>query len=622
MIAGRANQNENVAKFGSYTLGRRIGSGGMASVFAARQESRVGVGRLVALKLLHGSITADPTHTATFRREALLATRLEHPGIIRTYEVGEEDGQFYISMELVWGTTLSIAKGKVASALALRIILEVAKALEYAHDLRGFDGKPIGLVHQDVTPQNVMIGYDGRVRLLDFGVARLTSIDTSRTDHVRGKPAYLAPEQLEGRGLDGRVDIFALGIVAFELLTGARLFRRETIAATHHAVLSDPIPDIRDIDSGLPERISLIVSRALRRDPEDRWPDAKTLRESIERASRDIPLALASDTELATWASEIAPPSYRPGELEREIIEGTVARAEAARSSAGVVAASRSDAAFDQETQPPDRVLRSADTIVEELNVPNPAPSGARFEPEVPTARLRLPDYAAVPSAAPLTSTTSIERKGKRRGSTAALIVVALLIVGIPAISYQLIFNHGKAVAAGAPSASSSGIAIASPPPPSAGSDPWAPLVSATPSVAIDRSVPPGVSPPPALSGPSAPSASPAQAGGDPRLAHRTGGAAPISSATSAPANLPPAAETGSATASGAAAAHQPGTINVWSRVTGKLFVDGAYKGETPVANIILAPGSHSFRVATDQGEETRAVLVHDGDQRTERFQF
>jgi serine/threonine-protein kinase len=312
--------------FGSYLLGRRVGAGGMAVVYAARQQGPHGVGRVVALKVL--SIGSETAARESFKREANIATRLEHANVVRTYEIGEQGGELYIAMELVSGASLSRARqGPVPLAIALRIASDVLRGLHAAHELHNVEGMPLGLVHQDVTPQNILVGYDGVTKLLDFGVARLGAIDTSRTDTIRGKPSYLAPEQLEGGGLDRRVDVFALGIVLFEVLSGERLFARDSVARTYQAVLIDDIPDVRARRPEVPAPIAAVVSRALSRPAAGRFSSAEEMRVALTEARIASGIPEATNDTVADWVKATCPPAFSVDVLEREILESLPERA-------------------------------------------------------------------------------------------------------------------------------------------------------------------------------------------------------------------------------------------------------------------------------------------------------
>lgn len=293
----------------------------MATVYAARQEGPRGVGRLVALKLL--SVGSSGEGLESFAREATIATRLEHPNVVRTYDVGEHAGELYIAMELAHGASVARARSQaVPIAIALRLVSDVLRGLHAAHELRNVAGSPLGLIHQDVTPQNIIVGYDGMTKLLDFGVARLVLVDSSRTDTVSGKPSYLAPEQLTGGRLDRRVDLFALGVVLFEMLAGQRLFARETIALTYQAVISDPIPDLRDVRPDVPPAIAAVVMRALSRPVAGRYATAEDMRIALEEARFAAAIPAASNEVVSDWITTTCPPLIDIGSLEREIIEG------------------------------------------------------------------------------------------------------------------------------------------------------------------------------------------------------------------------------------------------------------------------------------------------------------
>jgi len=308
-------------KLGPFKVGRKLGAGGMATVFAARREGAQ-KGDLVALKVLAPNIAQDEAERGNFMREAAIATRLDHPNIVTTYEIGEYDGLMVLSMELVHGVPLgTLQKASRASApldIALRIVCDVARALQSAHELVDEKRGPLGLVHQDVSPHNIMIGYDGVTKLVDFGVARLAMLEGSRTESLKGKPSYASPEQINGKNIDRRTDVFALGVVMWELLTGERLFRRETSAATYLAVLHDPIPDVRARAPNVPEEVANVVARALNRDREARYPTAEALRVAIDEA-RGERIPEASQEELAFWIAQLVPPKLTFPELQAEL---------------------------------------------------------------------------------------------------------------------------------------------------------------------------------------------------------------------------------------------------------------------------------------------------------------
>jgi serine/threonine-protein kinase len=311
-------------KLGPYLIGRRLGAGGMAQVFAARQEASH-IKRLVALKLLSAAVSKDDPEHKSFMREALLATRLEHPNIVRTYDVGEVDGVMYLAMELVHGAPLHAAiraeKGPTPFPIALRIASDVARALHAAHELVDPERGHLGVVHQDVSPQNVLIGYDGIVKLVDFGVARFGSIEGSKTESLKGKPSYVSPEQIAGKNIDRRTDVFALGVITWELLTGERLFKRETSPATYLAVLQDPIKPPHAVNPKVPVEISTVVMHALEREKDKRFETAEDMRANLASARDRLGIPEASTDQLAAWVKNLVKPTLAPTDLEREIVK-------------------------------------------------------------------------------------------------------------------------------------------------------------------------------------------------------------------------------------------------------------------------------------------------------------
>ncbi len=308
---------------GSYLLGRRIGAGGMSSIYAARQESRVGIGRLVAVKMMNPALR-DRTRIKMFLREALISTQLEHPNIVRTYGVLRSRGRLCLAMEFLHGVNLSSLLRETGKPLpvgvALKIAADVAAALHAAHELRDSHGTRLGIVHQDVSPHNVMVTYEGTTKLLDFGIARLSSIDASWTAAPKGKTAYIAPEQVTYGKLDRRVDIFALGVVLHELLTAKRLFGRDSVGQTISAIVNDDIPDVRTVNESVPADVAEIVARALERDPKKRYGDAEAMREALLEARDSNGIERVSGPALGAWLRNAVPPVHSPAELENEIV--------------------------------------------------------------------------------------------------------------------------------------------------------------------------------------------------------------------------------------------------------------------------------------------------------------
>jgi len=279
-----------VATVGRYDVLGRIAVGGMAEIYLAQERSSGGGTRLVILKVLRQHMENDEELDAMFLREGSVAMQLSHPNICSTYEFGKIGGHYFMAMEYVDGATVrqilvALAKRKEAMpvAYAVAIFARIAAALDYAHRAKDSRRRQLGLVHRDVTPHNVMVRGDGVVKLLDFGVAQVAASEhESRSDAVKGKFGYLSPEQTVAKPLDGRSDVFALGVCLYEVLTMKRLYKRGSQFETFKAILQDPVPSIRDVDDSLPEDLDAIVQKALAKKPSERFQTAGDMQQALE----------------------------------------------------------------------------------------------------------------------------------------------------------------------------------------------------------------------------------------------------------------------------------------------------------------------------------------------------
>jgi serine/threonine-protein kinase len=271
-------------KLGNYELVLRIGRGGMASVWVARERgAEIKDDRLVAVKAMLTELADDPEFLKMFIDEVRLVRSIRHQNVVTVYDASEHDGIMYMSMEWVEGDSLHtvIAEaGKrraIPPELAVRIIADAASGLHAAHELRDIDGKLRGVVHRDISPHNILIGTNGIVKLVDFGVAKAVGriSDATRAGQLKGKFGYMSPEQALGRRVDRRSDIFSLGIVLFELTTNRRLFRGEHDVETLRLVISGEIPRPSEIDPDYPPELERIVMKALQREAERRYPTAE-----------------------------------------------------------------------------------------------------------------------------------------------------------------------------------------------------------------------------------------------------------------------------------------------------------------------------------------------------------
>jgi serine/threonine-protein kinase len=272
----------------------RIGRGGMAEVLLAATRAN-GVVKLSVLKCLWPELAEDAEFVEMFLDEARLCARLAHPNVVQTHEVLQHEGRLALAMEYLDGQPLTRVLARLGSSPAfglptrLRIVTSILAALEYAHDLTDFDGRPLGVVHRDVSPHNVIVTYDGHVKLIDFGVAKtLAASHQTRPGGFKGKLAYLAPETVRGEGLDRRADIFSVGVMLWEILAGRRMWGRgsDGVSGAWRLAAGEPAPALPDT-AEIPRALRIVTTRALALDPAARYQTAADLGEALERAGAD-----------------------------------------------------------------------------------------------------------------------------------------------------------------------------------------------------------------------------------------------------------------------------------------------------------------------------------------------
>jgi serine/threonine-protein kinase len=289
-----------------YEIIAQIASGGMGTVYLARLEGVGGFQRLCAIKLMHPHLAQDPQFVAMLLDEARLAARIHHPNAVSIIDVCESDRGYYLVMEYVEGFTLEDIlchpdlDAKSRMRLGLRVLHDGATGLHAAHELKDHDGQPFGLVHRDVSPQNILVGVDGIGRITDFGVARAAArITSSRPGMIKGKPSYMAPEQARGEEMDRRTDTFALGIILWEILTGEQLFYSEAgEAAMLVRVMYDEVRKPSERNPSVPAELDAIAMKALDRKPAERFQTARQFAETLFTTATKLDL-IASNNELA-----------------------------------------------------------------------------------------------------------------------------------------------------------------------------------------------------------------------------------------------------------------------------------------------------------------------------------
>jgi eukaryotic-like serine/threonine-protein kinase len=292
-----------------YELIAELASGGMATVYLARLGGLAGFQRLFAIKHLHPYLHGDQQFVQMFLDEARLAAGIHHPHVVPIHEVGASESGYYLVMEYVEGDTLarllarasSVHDDPVPTGMSIRVMLDTLDGLDAAHGLKDDYGNLLNLVHRDVSPQNILVGVDGIARITDFGVARAANrLNATRAGQLKGKLAYMAPEQARSGHVDRRTDVFAAGIVLWEALTMRRLFRADNDAATLNRVLFEPIPKARDVNTRLPNSIDRVVAQALERDPEARFPSCALFGRALEEAANESG-CMMSVREVATF---------------------------------------------------------------------------------------------------------------------------------------------------------------------------------------------------------------------------------------------------------------------------------------------------------------------------------
>lgn len=274
---------EAASHIGKYRVIRRLAVGGMGEVFLARHEGPAGFSKTLVVKRILAHLASSEQFVELFLNEARLAAALLHPNIVQIFELGEADGAYFIAMEYIPGHSLRAVANVLARQgktldphLAGRIAAQALHGLHYAHEFKDEQGKRLHIVHRDVSPDNILVGHGGSVKMLDFGVAKaMRSNEHTRT--VRGKLRYMAPEQLRGEPLDARADLYSMGVVIYELTTGHHLVSSEMSPSELLEALGQPIKPPRLLNPNIPETLERIILRALAQDPEDRFPSAAAM---------------------------------------------------------------------------------------------------------------------------------------------------------------------------------------------------------------------------------------------------------------------------------------------------------------------------------------------------------
>ncbi|MBN2723505.1 MAG: serine/threonine protein kinase [Deltaproteobacteria bacterium] len=278
---------ENPAMFGKYLMLGLVAKGGMAEVYRAK---RMKEDKMIALKCMRNRLAREQKYVDMFMAEGKLASMLDHPNIVKTYEGGRYRNTCYFTMDYICGKDLNHILRKVQLngqripiPVTLFITSEAAKGLDYAHNLKDEEGKLLNIVNRDVSPSNIRVAYDGDVKLIDFGIAKTKARFTSEIGTLKGKFSYMSPEQIRGLPLDGRTDIFSLGIILYEMLTMERLFKGESETVLMEKVRKSEINPPSSINRRISPELDAVVMKALAREREDRYQTAREFSEDIDR---------------------------------------------------------------------------------------------------------------------------------------------------------------------------------------------------------------------------------------------------------------------------------------------------------------------------------------------------
>jgi serine/threonine-protein kinase len=280
----------------------------MGEIWLAERKGMAGFSKQVVIKTILEDNLDEPGVVQMFLDEGRIAANLHHPNIAQTYDLGEVGGTYFIAMEFVHGHDLRdlllvhLEKGQLIPLnIVLRLAAQVCEGLYYAHHWKTPEGLPAGIIHRDISPQNIIVTFDGTAKIIDFGIARaMSGASKTRTGVIKGKCAYMSPEQVEALQLDGRSDLFSLAVVMYELITGRRLFKRDSEMATLEAVIRAQVPPPSKLDPSVPRPVEELVLKALARAPKKRFPDAREMQLAIEEVMLETGL-MATSAHLSSF---------------------------------------------------------------------------------------------------------------------------------------------------------------------------------------------------------------------------------------------------------------------------------------------------------------------------------
>ncbi len=297
-------------QFGKYTLMRKLAAGGMAEIFLALHRSMAGFEKLVVIKRILPSMNTNKAFIEMLTHEARIAATLSHPNVVQIFDVGQVDGTYFIAMEHIHGEDIQAIvramKKKDLSEFPLEhtlgIVLGMCAGLAYAHEKRDLDGRPLSIVHRDISPRNIVVSFTGDVKIVDFGIAKsgVEPGEDTGNGQLKGKAPYMSPEQASGQPIDWRSDIFATGVMLFELTTGKRLFKGASEFETLKLIVDKEYPRPSEVQPGYPPALEHIVMRALAKSREERYQSAREMQGELETFIREERIAV-SQVAMTNW---------------------------------------------------------------------------------------------------------------------------------------------------------------------------------------------------------------------------------------------------------------------------------------------------------------------------------
>jgi eukaryotic-like serine/threonine-protein kinase len=376
---------------GRYVLYDEIASGGMATVHVGRV---IGTDEVVAIKRLHDGLANDVEFISMFLDEARLASRIVHPNVVPVREVVDVAGEILLVLDYVHGSSVAqlwrtaVSRGeRLAPDVVVAIIVDTLRGLSAAHEARDTAGARLGLVHRDISPQNIMVGADGVARVIDFGIAKARGrLQTTRAGDVKGKVSYLSPEQLRGHEVDARSDLFAASVVLWELLTGQRLFATEAGSSPLVAILEATLAPPSEIRPELPPALDDVVLRGLARRPADRFESADAMAKALAETLPPAPPSRVAEVVSALAAKELGD---RAASIDQMLVAGRTVSS--ARKRMAIVVVSIVSAA-------------AIATVVVLLSISRGDPRTRSVAPALSSAEGRSTDLAPVPPAVPIGS--------------------------------------------------------------------------------------------------------------------------------------------------------------------------------------------------------------------------